>query len=369
MSSKIFVRKYMTLAEFVAYLTNGRLPTDELFERQFDSVHPADKKERAAAELRARCILELGLVHVTGYRYTRLPLLSLPFISVITLIGFVGCSLFKRKIDDLIKERPLTIGLTACSLSGSPFAFKMLKPHYRIEQYRRLKRKYCPERQLYIDFIPSEEAAFCRFIEKDSYLPLQTPAAVLNKILKSALEDKGIVDGRIGITPDINRKLGSYRFDLSANRVFITYKNRYAEDSFLAKILSPLYRRYTGWEELQISTKDVLEKFPPKNKPDFECEYEWEKAVYSEKDLNVGEYDPQNASLYYTLCRDIYAALDLEHRFAEYSSADLRQEIVKRAPTVPEKRIEALLGVLPHKAKGGRPVGKKDENLRHTVSD
>ena len=118
MSSKIFVRKYMTLAEFVAYLTNGRLPADKLFERQFDSVHPVDKKERAAAELRARCILELGLVHVTGYRYTRLPLLSLPFISVITLIGFVGCSLFKRKIDNLIKERPLTAGLMACSLSG-----------------------------------------------------------------------------------------------------------------------------------------------------------------------------------------------------------------------------------------------------------
>ena len=53
MPSKILVRKYMTLAEFVAYLTNGRLPTDALFERQFDSVYPVDKKERAAAELRA----------------------------------------------------------------------------------------------------------------------------------------------------------------------------------------------------------------------------------------------------------------------------------------------------------------------------
>ena len=123
----------------------------------------------------------------------------------------------------------------------------MLKPHYRIEQYRRLKRKYCPEKQLYIDFIPAEEAAACRFVKKDSYLPLQTPAAVLNKTLKTAL--------------------------------------------------------------------------------------------------------------------------DLENRFAEYSAADLRQEIVKRALAVPEKRIEALLGVLPHKAKGGCPVGKKDENLRHTVSD
>ena len=369
MSSKIFVRKYMTLAEFVAYLTNGRLPTDELFERQFDAAYPFDKQAFQSAELRARCVLELGLVHATGYRYTRLPLLSLPFISVVTLIGFIGCSLFKRKIDNLIKERPLTAGLTACCLLGSPFAFKMLKPHYRIEQYRRLKRKYCPEKQLYIDFIPAEEAASCRFVEKDSYLPLQTPSAVLNKILKTALEDKGIVDGRIGISPDINRKLGSYRFDLPANRVFITYKNHSIKDSFFAKLLSPLYRRYTGWEELRISTKDVLDKFPSKNKPDFECEYEWEKAAYSEKDLNVGEYDPKNASLYYTLCRDIYDALDLENRFAEYSATDLRQEIVKRAPAVPEKRIEALLGVLPHKAKGGRPVGKKDENLRHTVSD
>ena len=240
MSSKILVRKYMTLAEFIAYLTNGTPPTDALFKRQFDSVHPADKKERAAAELRARCILELGLVHATGYRYTRLPLLSLPFISVVTLIGFIGCSLFKRKIDNLIKERPLTEGLTACCLLGSPFAFKMLKPHYRIEQYRRLKRKYYPEKQLYIDFIPAEEAASYRFVEKDSYLPLQTPSAVLNKILKTSLEDKGIIDGRIGITPDINRKLGSYRFDLPANRVFITYKNHSVKESLFAKLLSPL---------------------------------------------------------------------------------------------------------------------------------
>ena len=107
MAGKIFVRKYMTLAEFVAYLTNGRLPTDELFERQFDAAYPFDKQSFQSAELRARCILELGLVHATGYRYTRLPLLSLPFISVVTLIGFIGCSLFKRKIDNLIKERPL----------------------------------------------------------------------------------------------------------------------------------------------------------------------------------------------------------------------------------------------------------------------
>ena len=126
MSSKILVRKYMTLAEFVAYLMNGRLPTDALFERQFDSVHPVNKKERAAAELRARCILELGLVHVTGYRYTRLPLLSLPFISVIMLIGFVGCSLFKRKIDMRIADHPLNAGITTYSLLGAPFAFKML---------------------------------------------------------------------------------------------------------------------------------------------------------------------------------------------------------------------------------------------------
>ncbi|MBR4126923.1 MAG: hypothetical protein IKR09_05075 [Alphaproteobacteria bacterium] len=70
MSSKILVRKYMTLAEFVAYLTNGRPPTDELFERQFDAAYPFDKQAFQSAELRARCILELGLVHVTGYRQT-----------------------------------------------------------------------------------------------------------------------------------------------------------------------------------------------------------------------------------------------------------------------------------------------------------
>lgn len=269
----------------------------------------------------------------------------------------------------MIAARPLDAGVTACAVLGSPLAFKMLKPHCRFDKYRRLKRKYCPEKQSYIDSISDAEAAECKFIEKDSYLPLQTPAAVLNKILKSALEDKGIADGRIGITPDINRKIGSYRFDLSANRVFISYKNRHVEGSFIAKLLSPLYRRYTGWEDLQISTKDVLEKCPSKNKPDFECEYEWEQSAYSENDLSVGEYDPQSASLYYSLCRDIYAALDLDNRFGEYSAADLRQEIIKRAPTIPEKRIEALLGVLPHKAKGGRPVGKRDENLRHTVCD
>lgn len=88
MPSKILVRKYMTLAQFVAYLTNGRLPTDALFERQFDAACPFDKKEREAAELRAKCVLELGLVHATGYRYTRLPLLSFPFVSVVTLVGF-----------------------------------------------------------------------------------------------------------------------------------------------------------------------------------------------------------------------------------------------------------------------------------------
>ena len=355
----------MTLSEFVAYLTNGRLPADELFERQFDSAYSFTKQDIEAAELKARCALELGLVRTTGYRYTRLPLLSLPFVSIITLTGFAFASLFKGSIKHRIETQPLSPALLALSLMGTPLAFKMLRPHYAIKKYRHLKRKYCADRKLYLDFLSDEEAEKSKWIEKNSYLPIQTPPVVMDKILKQAVKDCGEIDGRIGISPDTDRKLGSYRFDLPHNRVFISYKSSLLKDNWLTKFLAPLYRRFTGWKDLQISTKDALERFHSLNKPEFECAYEWEETDYSENDLNFGEYNQDDATLYYTLCRDIYSALDLENSFADYTSAELRKEIVKRAPSIPEKRIEALLGVLPHRSKGGRPKGKKDENYRH----
>ncbi len=356
---KILIRKYMTLSEFIAYLTNGRPPMEDLFCKQFDASFPFSKQDFLNAELRARCLLELGQAHATGYRYSKFPILSLPIAFIAALSGIIFFNLIRPSLKKIIETEPLYPPLMACLLFLNLKPLNALRPYFRIKEYRLIKRKYCLEKKAYIDGIPRAQIEHCEFVERDSYLPTGFSPLIENKILQYAVEDKGIVDGRIGITPNTMSKLGSYCFDLSKNRAFVTYKDPFKPNSFLFKAFSPLYRRFTGWEDIQISTKDVIEKYPSLNKPEFECEYEWETKPYTDTDLKMGEYDLESASLYYTLCKGIYADLDLEHTSDKYSAADLRQEIIKRAPNIAEKRILALLGVLPHGSKGGRPMGKK----------